>query len=295
MAEPAYNFAGSAAPAAEKPSWIKNMFGVGTSPVTGQRRLPAFGRARAVHQAQQEIALEVEQMRMEQMRWGMLEKATSMRQRVHQQEGMAELNYALSEGDFSDPKTLNAALAIAAKYGLPSEVLDPVMKRFNEAELYKNKMGLIEKEYGLRGELSAQESEQRMRLADQGVKVSAVMQQGQEYEKLYAEFITMPEGPMKEARRRRLTFMENQASGGMESETALQNRLKQMEAEGEQQRRLEKARWVRSRMELGNITVEQAGKEFDSIWGASGGGSVGSMAAPDYHYDADTGELIIPD
>jgi hypothetical protein len=81
---------------------------------------------------------------------------------VKTREGMAKIGEVLSQGSFDDPATMQRALGIAAAYGIESEALQPVMKRFNDAQEYKNRSSLLENEYKLRMQLAEQEARARI-------------------------------------------------------------------------------------------------------------------------------------
>jgi hypothetical protein len=119
------------------------------------RNLPAFGQAEALKRS-------MAQMHLEGMRWTMHEKAYNMQMQIKAKEGMARIGEVLANGSFDDPLTLQKALGIAAAAGIDSDVLQPLMKRFNDAQEYRQRSSLLEKEYGLRTRLAETESQARI-------------------------------------------------------------------------------------------------------------------------------------
>jgi hypothetical protein len=143
-----YNFTDAAEQAPSNPSAMKSFFGVGTSPVTGQRRLPAVGRARAVQQAQQEISLQIGQMQMEQARFGMLEKAANMEMQIKTRRGLAHMNHLFMQATgteaFGSPGFLQEVYRVGSQYGLSDEQLAPYIERAEKANRRREMANMLQ-------------------------------------------------------------------------------------------------------------------------------------------------------
>lgn len=203
-------------------------------------------------------------MELQAAQWQMQANAFKMQEAINQKQGMAELHGVLSHGAFDDPQTLRNAMAVAAKYGISSDVMDPVFKRFNDSQLYKDKIKEQESYWQTRTESEIKMMQEKAKLDGESLgKTPAAIVESQEYNRMLEQYDATPDGPAKERLKKVLTYIENKAGGGLESPTARSAaRLR------------ERVNYIKDRvnrtMDNSPTAMMEYGREFDMQWPSEG-------------------------
>ena len=166
-----YNFINGVGGGQAPPDWVASLQNEGLMDRTSappqkqnflQKLTGAYQRAGQISQERRvpnnDLNREAALQHLEATRWAMKEKAYSMALKIQERQAMTEIGEALTTGAFDDPKTMSKVLGIAARYGLDTEATEPIMRRFEQAQTYKQRMELLNRE--LEGRLEIVKAEQ---------------------------------------------------------------------------------------------------------------------------------------